>query len=74
MALDSAGPTTGVLAALATSIGLGLVVGGFFAGAIGFVSTRSQEISEKWAFLGGYAGGFLALGLRVIDIFWRSFV
>ena len=74
MALGDAGPMTSVLAALATSIGFGLVVGGFAAGAMGFASTHSQAASEKWAFLGGYGGGFVALGLRVIDILWRSFV
>jgi hypothetical protein len=43
MALGDPGPATNVLAALAASIGFGLVVGGFFGGAGSVVATRSQR-------------------------------
>ena len=74
MALNEAGPATSVLAALAASIGIGLVVGSFVAGAMSFASTRSQRDAEKWSLIGGYLGGFFALGLRVIDILGKAFV
>lgn len=74
MAFGDSGPATAVLAALAASIGFGLVVGGFAAGAMSFASTRSQKDAEKWSLIGGYLGGFFALGLRLIDTVWRSFV
>ena len=74
MAIGDAGPTTNVLAALAASIGFGLVVGGFFGGAINFVSTRSQRAAERWTLIGGYAGGFVALAMRAIDTIMKSFV
>jgi len=65
---------TNVLTALAASIGVGVVVGGFLGGAVTFASTRSQASAEKWSLIGGYFGGFVALGLRVIDMLARSFV
>jgi hypothetical protein len=74
MAFSDAGPATNVLAALATSIGFGLVVGGFVGGAISFVSTHSQKAAEKWTLIGGYFGAFAALVLLAIDIVMRSFV
>jgi len=73
MALD-AGPTTSVLAALATSISFGLVVGGFACGAATFISTRSQKAAERWGFIGGYLGGFIALALRAVDTVVKAFV
>lgn len=74
MALGDPGPATAILAALATSIGFGVVVGSFIAGAMSFASTRAQKDAEKWSLIGGYAGGFVALGLRVLDIIGKSFV
>jgi hypothetical protein len=73
MALD-AGPGTSVLAALAASIGFGLVIGGFLGGAVSFAATRSQRLSERWSLIGGYLGGFCALAVRAIDIVMRPFV
>jgi hypothetical protein len=74
MALTDPGLGTNLLAALATSIGFGLVVGGFAAGATSFASTRSQKNAEKWSLIGGYFGGFIALMLRAVDMVMRSFV
>jgi len=73
MALD-AGPGTRLLAALAASIGFGLVIGGFLAGATSFASTRSQKLAERWSLIGSYLGGFFALAVRAFDILVKSFV
>jgi len=67
MAFGDTGPATNVLAALAVSIGFGLVVGGFVGGSLGFVSTRSQRAAEKWALIGSYFGALVALGLLAAD-------
>lgn len=74
MSFEPPGPATGVLGTLATSIGFGLVVGGFIGGSISFASTRSQKAAEKWTLTGGYLGAFFALVLLAIDIVMRSFV
>lgn len=65
---------TDVVAALATSIGSGLVVGGFLGGAASLAATRSQKTSEKWTLICGYFGGGLSLTLQAADIVMRSFV
>jgi hypothetical protein len=70
----SAGPTTGVLETLATTIGSGLVVGSFVAGIASFVASRSLLRSEKWAVTGGYLGGGFGVVLLVIDILGKRFV
>ena len=74
MAFGDTGPATTVLAALAASIGSGLVVGGFVGGGASFAATGSQKASERWALICGYVGGLIALMLRAIDIVMRSFV
>jgi len=63
-----------VLETLATLIGSGLVVGSFTAGITSFISSRSPRRSEKWAVVGGYFGGGLALMLLAIDILVKRFV
>lgn len=70
----SAGPATSVFEALATSIGSGLVVGGFAAGATSFALNRPRTQSEGDALIGGYAGGALALSLLLIDILLKRLV
>lgn len=74
MDFGDTGPTTSVLASLATSIGFGLVVGGFIGGAISFFSTGSEKAAERWTLICGYVGAFVALTLLAIDTFVRSFV
>jgi len=74
MDFGHAGPATSVLGTLATSIGFGLVIGGFLGGSISFVSTRSERNAEKWTLIGGYFGALLALMVLAIDIVMRSFV
>jgi hypothetical protein len=70
----SAGPLTSVFEELATSIGSGLVVGSFVAGIGSAVVSRSRTRSEKWAVIGGYGGGALALALLLVDILGKHFV
>lgn len=72
--LASTGPTTAVLEALASSVGAGLVVGGFLGGVGGFLSSRSLDRSEKSALSGSYLGGTAGLLALVFDIFWKHFV
>ncbi len=74
MHFEHAGPATGVLGTLATSIGFGLVVGGFLGGAISFAMTHSEKSAEKWTLIGGYCGSLFALTLLAIDIVMRAFV
>jgi hypothetical protein len=71
---SAAGPATSVLESLASSIGAGLVVGGFTGGIRGLVSTRSLLRSEKTALRGSYFGGAVGLLLLAIDILEKSFV
>ena len=72
--LASAGPTTAVFEALASTIGAGLVVGGFIGGLVSFLSGRSRPRSEKAALGSSYAGGVLGLLLLAIDILEKHFV
>lgn len=74
MDFQSMGPGTSALAALATSIGFGLVVGGFVGGAISLLSTHAEKAAEKWALICGYFGALIALTVLAIDIVMRSFV
>ena len=74
MPFASTGPTTSVLEALATSVGFGLVFGGFVGGIVNFALTGSLGESEKWTLIGGYFGGLGALVLLAIDILLKSFV
>ena len=63
-----------VFEALAASIGSGLVVGGFIGGVSSLAWTRSRTASEKWALIGGYLGGLVALISLAIDIVEKRFV
>lgn len=72
--LASAGPATGVLEAFATSIGAGLVVGGFAGGIQGLISNRSRSRSEAQALKGSYAGGAMGLMALLIDTVGERFV
>ncbi|MDX6608873.1 MAG: hypothetical protein QOF85_798 [Solirubrobacterales bacterium] len=72
--LASIGPATAVFEALASSIGAGLVVGGFSAGVRGFLSSRSFDRSEREALKGSYLGGAVGLLTLAFDIVWKHFV
>ena len=72
--LASAGPVTSVYESVASSIGAGLVVGGFAGGAWGFLSTGSHLQSEKQAMVGGYLGAAAGLAFLAFDIVGKHFV
>jgi hypothetical protein len=70
----SVGPATAALEAVASSIGAGLVVGGFSGGARGFFSNRSFDRLERGALKGSYLGGAVGLLAPSFDIVWKHFV
>jgi hypothetical protein len=72
--LASAGPATTAFEALASTIGAGLVIGGFVGGLASFLSGRSRLRSEKAALGSSYAGGLSGLLLLAIDILRKHFV
>jgi hypothetical protein len=61
-------PITYFLEAAATSIGVGMVLGGFVAGGLGMVRGKSRAELEFQALQAGYASGALCLGLRVAEM------
>jgi hypothetical protein len=63
----SVGPFTGVLEAVATSIGAGILVGGFVLGVIGSARRRPRKAIEAMAFVGGNFGGLVGLSLLTTD-------
>lgn len=65
---------TGFLEALASSIGAGLVVGGFIGGLGSLLFGRPREESEEEALRGSYVGGVAGLALVAIDILKEHFV
>jgi hypothetical protein len=72
--LASTGLFTGILEAVATAIGAGLVVGGFAAGIEGVASRRSRQEAERNATFGGYVGGLTGLALLALDTLGKRFV
>jgi len=72
--LASVGPLTGAAEAVASSIGSGVVIGGFFGGTEVGPSPRSYGRLQRRAALGSYAGGFLSLLLLLADIVGKHFV
>jgi hypothetical protein len=59
---------------LASTIGAGLVIGGFIGGLASFLSGRSRFESEQTALGASYAGGALGLLLLTVDILQKHFV
>lgn len=74
MSLANVGIATGAFEVLAAAIGSGLVVGSFTGGLLTIAASRSLRQAEKWAFIGGYLGGLLALFGLVFDIVEKRFV
>jgi hypothetical protein len=72
--LADIGPATGLLQALASSIGTGLVVGGFIGGGHSLVFRGDQQATEEQAAKGGYAGATFGLGALGFDMLMKSFV
>jgi hypothetical protein len=72
--LAQIGLTTTVLESLATTIGAGMLVGGFALGIIGLFLGRSQRSLERRAFKDGYLGGLFGVGLLIVDATMRYVV
>jgi hypothetical protein len=72
--LASTGPFTGILEAVATSIGAGIVVGGFTLGMVGVAAGQPQKASEAMALTGGNVGGVVGLLLLSVDILTKHAV
>lgn len=68
------GLTTTILESVATSIGAGMLVGGFAFGAAGFLRGRARQDLEKRALTDGYLGGLVAAVLLVLDLAMRYIV
>jgi hypothetical protein len=68
------GIATGAFEVLAAVIGSGLVVGSFTGGLLTIAASRSRRRAEKWALIGGYFGGLVALLGLVLDILEKRFV
>ncbi len=65
---------TTILESLATSIGAGMLVGGFAFGAARFLRGRPRWDLEKRALTDGYLGGLIAAGLLILDLAMRYIV
>jgi hypothetical protein len=74
MLFAGVGIATGAFEVLAAAIGSGLVVGSFTGGLLTITASCSRRQAEKWAFIGGYFGGLLALFGLVLDIVEKRFV
>jgi hypothetical protein len=72
--IASVGPFTGVLEAIATSIGAGIVVGGFAMGVRGSAAGLGRDTTEAMALAGGNAGGCVGLLLLAVDILVKHVV
>lgn len=72
--LASVGPATSALESLASSIGAGLVVGGFVGGLVSLLFGGQRSVSEKEAVKGSYPGGGFGLLLLILDIVEKAFV
>jgi hypothetical protein len=68
------GFTTTILESVATSIGAGMLLGGFALGAAGLFLGWGREDLEKRALRDGYGGGLFAVGFLIFDLLMRYFV
>lgn len=73
-ALAHIGLTTTVLESVATSIGAGMLMGGFVMAAAGLASGKAPGEIEARALRDACAGGLLATGLLIFDLVMRYFV
>ena len=68
------GFTTSILESVATSIGAGIVLGGFIGGAFGVVLGWSRQSLEERALRDGYIGGIGGAVTLAIDLITRYIV
>lgn len=71
MVLAQIGPLTGVLEALATAVGAGVVLGGVAAGILGLLRGSSRTDIEEYALVSGYIGGGAGAVLALVDSILR---
>jgi len=68
------GFTTTILESVATSVGAGMVLGGFVFGVFRLIRGQSSEERQRRALVDGYAGGLFAIGLLIFDSAMRYVV
>jgi hypothetical protein len=73
LAFAEVGLLTKVLELAATSIGTGVVVGGFVTAAAGMVSRRSRKEMEAYTLRRVFWGGFWGMFCLCLDLIWRLF-
>jgi hypothetical protein len=61
-------PITAFLEAAATSVGVGMVLGGFFAGLAGVLSRAPREVLERQVLNAGYVVAAFCLVLRLAEL------
>jgi len=66
--LAQIGPLTGVLEALATAVGAGVVLGGVATGILGLVLGAKRADIEEYALVSGYIGGGIGAALALVDL------
>jgi hypothetical protein len=69
--LAQIGFLTAVLGLAATSIGAGIVVGGFVAAGVGMILGRSRKEMESNALRDGFVGGFIGMSCLCFDLLVR---
>jgi hypothetical protein len=62
------GPITAILEAAATSVGVGMVLGGFVAGLVGVLLKLPRETLELGVLNAGYFMAALCLLVRAVDL------
>jgi hypothetical protein len=67
MALGQIGPITAVLEGLATTVGAGMLLGGFVAGVVGVVAGWPRPILDAHVLFSSYAGGVGGMLLVLAD-------
>ncbi|HEX2162263.1 MAG TPA: hypothetical protein VHF88_10645 [Thermoleophilaceae bacterium] len=61
-------PVTAFLEAAATSVGVGMVLGGFFAGLAGVLCGAPREDLERQVLTAGYLVAALCFALRLVEL------
>jgi hypothetical protein len=62
------GPISALLEAAAAAVGVGMVLGGFFAGLAGRLLGRAGDELEGDILSGGYLAASVCLGLRLVEL------
>jgi hypothetical protein len=65
--LASVGPGTSAVESIATSIGAGVLLGGFVVGALGTLLGWNPERRDSMAVGAGYLGGTLVIAVAMAD-------